>query len=457
MAARLDRPRLRRERRGRHAPLRMFEAIDACPAPGRRARPGPCARRRLRPRRVRGRRRRGRGRRVRLLRGAARHHARRHLALRPAPDRAGRGPPLLPDWRALRCRDRAPHRPRPRGRVATSTSAVDRVLGDLLAGGPEAVRAAKRLVRERPEGPETARIAAERRTSAEGQDGPARLPREASARMEIRKLLVANRGEIAARIFRTCDRLGIADRRRRGARRRGRLPHAGTRTRCCDVESYLDPVERCSARRSERGADAVHPGYGFLAENAELRRRGRGGRARLRRAAARRSLRAAGDKLEAKRSAARGRRAVVPSGDPAEIGFPLIIKAAAGGGGRGMRVVRDAGRARRGARGRPPRGEGRLRRRYRSSCERYVERPRHVEIQLLADAHGTIVHLGERDCSVQRRHQKVLEESPVPGARPRPARGHGRGGSRLRPRPRLRERGHGRVRRSRRTSSSSSS
>src|SRR5207245_2047608 len=125
------------------------------------------------------------------------------------------------------------------------------------------------------------------------------------------------------------------------------------------------------------------------------------------------ALEAAGDKLEAKRIARAAGVPVVPDGDPGEIGFPLLVKAAAGGGGRGMRVVRspdelaDALEA--------------ARREAKASfgddtvfCERYLERPRHVEIQLLAGADGTVVALGERECSVQRRHQKVLEESPSP-------------------------------------------
>jgi propionyl-CoA carboxylase alpha chain len=124
-------------------------------------------------------------------------------------------------------------------------------------------------------------------------------------------------------------------------------------------------------------------------------------------------LRAGGDKLEAKRIAREAGVPVVPEGEPAEIGFPLVVKAAAGGGGRGMRVVRDPAEleealaaARREAKA--AFGDERV------FCERYVERPRHVEIQLLGDSHGTIVALGERECSVQRRHQKVLEERPPP-------------------------------------------
>src|SRR5439155_12041624 len=125
------------------------------------------------------------------------------------------------------------------------------------------------------------------------------------------------------------------------------------------------------------------------------------------------ALRAGGDKLEAKRVAREVGVPVVAEGEPGEIGFPLMIKAAAGGGGRGMRVVREEGEldealaaARREAKA--AFGDDRV------FCERYVERPRHVEIQLLGDAQGEVVALGERECSVQRRHQKVLEESPSP-------------------------------------------
>ncbi len=225
----------------------------------------------------------------------------------------------------------------------------------------------------------------------------------------MRKLVVANRGEIALRVFRACRELGIATVAVAPADDRGSL-HARSADETVEISSYLDADEHIRAAR-ESGAGAIHPGYGFLAESPEF-------------AAAVESaglvwvgppadaLRAGGDKLEAKRIAREAGVPVVPEGEPDEIGYPLMIKAAAGGGGRGMRVVREAGEleealaaARREAKA--AFGDDRV------FCERYVERPRHVEIQLLGDQRGDVVALGERECSVQRRHQKVLEESPA--------------------------------------------
>ena len=232
--------------------------------------------------------------------------------------------------------------------------------------------------------------------------------------MEIRKLLVANRGEIAARVFRTCRRVRIGTVAVAAPDDEGAY-HTRQADEVVPIAAYLDTHEHVRAAR-EAGADAVHPGYGFLAENADF--------AEAVEAAGitwvgptSEALRAAGDKLEAKRLAQEAGVPVVPSGAPEEVGYPLIVKAAAGGGGRGMRVVRtpeeleDALEA---ARREAKAGFGDER----VFCERYVERPRHVEIQLLADAHGDVVHLGERECSIQRRHQKVLEESPSPGLDP---------------------------------------
>src|SRR3954451_13196517 len=232
--------------------------------------------------------------------------------------------------------------------------------------------------------------------------------------MEIRKLLVANRGEIAARIFATCDRLGIATVAVAAPDDEGAF-HARRAGEVLPVPGYLDSVALVRAAVDSH-ADAVHPGYGFLAENAAF--------AEAVLAAGLRfvgpppdAIRSAGDKLEAKRLAAEAGVPVVPTGEPGEVGFPLMVKAAAGGGGRGMRVVRrqdELAEALEAARREAAAGFGDDR----VFCERYVERPRHVEIQLLGDRGGTVVHLGERDCSVQRRHQKVLEESPSPAVGP---------------------------------------
>jgi acetyl/propionyl-CoA carboxylase alpha subunit len=226
----------------------------------------------------------------------------------------------------------------------------------------------------------------------------------------IEKLLVANRGEIALRVFRTCRERGIATVAVVAPDDTGAL-HARSADETVEIASYLHSEEHVRAAK-QAGADAIHPGYGFLAENA--------GFAEAVEAAGltwigppREALRLGGDKLAAKRIAREAGVPTLPEGAAEEIGFPLVVKAAAGGGGRGMRVVRDpAGldeaveAAEREAVG--AFGDGTL------YLERYLERPRHVEVQLLADAHGNVVALGERDCSVQRRHQKVLEEAPAP-------------------------------------------
>jgi acetyl/propionyl-CoA carboxylase alpha subunit len=230
----------------------------------------------------------------------------------------------------------------------------------------------------------------------------------------IEKLLVANRGEIALRVFRACGELGIATVAVAAGDDRA-LKHKRAAGEAVEISSYLDPEEHLRAARAT-GADAIHPGYGFLAENPDF--------AETVEAAGitwvgppPAALRAGGDKLEAKRLAQEAGVPVVPQGEPEEIGFPLMIKAAAGGGGRGMRVVRgpaELEEALAAARREAAAAFGDERVFY----ERYVERPRHVEIQLLGDAHGTVIALGERECSVQRRHQKVLEESPSPALDP---------------------------------------
>ncbi|MBM0232537.1 biotin/lipoyl-binding protein [Micromonospora sp. STR1_7] len=240
--------------------------------------------------------------------------------------------------------------------------------------------------------------------------------------MTIRKLLVANRGEIARRIFATCRALGVetvavhsdADAAApfvAEADRAVRLPGDAPAETYLRVEKILD-----AARRS--GADAVHPGYGFLAENAEF-------------AAAvtdagltwvgppAKVIAAMGDKLAAKALLAEAGVPMLPSWtDTGDItGFPVLVKASAGGGGRGMRIVRDSvGLAEAVASARREAaaafGDGTV------FIERYVERGRHVEVQIFGDAEGRVVALGDRECSIQRRHQKIVEEAPavVPGS-----------------------------------------
>ena len=244
----------------------------------------------------------------------------------------------------------------------------------------------------------------------------------------FKKILVANRGEIACRVMRTARRLGIETVAVYSEADRGAL-HA----QCADeavcigpppaADSYLNIAAIVAAAR-ETGAEAVHPGYGFLAENAAFARRlkrehivflGPGPRA----------IAVMGDKIRAKEVAAKAGVNTIPGHGQAlrdarhaasaarRIGYPVMLKAAAGGGGKGMRLARsDAdvrqgfASARREAKG--SFGDDRL------FVEKFIERPRHIEIQVLADSHGNVVHLGERECSIQRRHQKVVEEAPSP-------------------------------------------
>ena len=240
----------------------------------------------------------------------------------------------------------------------------------------------------------------------------------------IRRLLIANRGEIAVRIARTARRLGIgtvgiyseAD---RTAMHLDAMDVAVALGGSTPAESYLriDAVVDAALRT---GCDAVHPGYGFLAENADA--------ARAVEAAGLRwvgptpeQITLLGDKIAAKRTAVAAGvpttpiHEVAPGGPlPTGLVMPVLVKAAARGGGRGMRVVtaeadlaeavESAAREAGAAFGDPT-----------VFIEAYIERGRHIEVQIMGDAHGSVIHLGERDCSVQRRNQKVIEESPAPG------------------------------------------
>jgi propionyl-CoA carboxylase alpha chain len=208
--------------------------------------------------------------------------------------------------------------------------------------------------------------------------------------MAIGKLLVANRGEIAVRIFAACRELGIATVAVAAPDDGGSL-HARTADEAVAIGGYLHSEEHIRAAR-ESGADAIHPGYGFLAESADFADAVEAaGLTWVGPPAA--ALRLGGDKLAAKQIAAEAGVPVVPTGNPTELGYPLLVKAAAGGGGRGMRVVHEPAEledalAAAAREAEAAFGDGTV------FCERYVERPRHVEIQLLADAHGTVVSLG---------------------------------------------------------------
>jgi acetyl-CoA carboxylase, biotin carboxylase subunit len=243
----------------------------------------------------------------------------------------------------------------------------------------------------------------------------------------FRKVLIANRGEIALRVIRACRELGI-----RTVAVYSEADRESLHVRFADEdvcigppparESYLN-VPRIIAAAEVTGADAIHPGYGFLAENAEFSE------------ICERSeltfigptpqqIRLMGDKAAARRTMKEVGVPIVPGtdaiGDPdealaqaREIGFPVLIKAAAGGGGKGMRVAADADDFER---------QYSMARNEAAAAfgddtvyvEKYLSRTRHIEFQILGDSHGRVVHLGERDCSIQRRHQKLIEEAPSP-------------------------------------------
>jgi len=245
-----------------------------------------------------------------------------------------------------------------------------------------------------------------------------------SRRHGFRRILIANRGEIAARVIRTCRRLGIETVLTVSDADAGALP-----ARLADATirigpapaaaSYLDVTAVVGAALAA-GADAVHPGYGFLSENPRLARAcADAGVAFIGPAAG--TLEAAGDKLAAREHAAAAGLPVLPGAEvnavgvselAAGIGYPVLVKAAGGGGGRGLRVVRDPADlahavAVAGAEAAAAFGDPRV------YLERYVSRGRHVEVQILGDGER-VIHLGDRDCSVQRRYQKLIEEAPAP-------------------------------------------
>ncbi|MDP4508233.1 acetyl/propionyl/methylcrotonyl-CoA carboxylase subunit alpha [Nonomuraea turcica] len=234
------------------------------------------------------------------------------------------------------------------------------------------------------------------------------------------RVLIANRGEIAVRIVRTLRGLGLTSVAVHTASDAG-AKHVLEADIALQVPKYLD-IEAIVGAARDSGAQAIHPGYGFLAENAEFARRcAAAGLVFVGPPAE--AIEAMGDKIRAKATVSAAGVPVVPgAAEPDDAleswrDFPALIKPSAGGGGKGMVLVRSAAElpdalesARRTARA--AFGDGTL------LIERFVERPRHIEIQILADGHGNVVHLGERECSLQRRHQKIIEEAPSPFVTP---------------------------------------
>ena len=242
------------------------------------------------------------------------------------------------------------------------------------------------------------------------------------------KILIANRGEIALRVLRACKELGIAT-----VAIHSTADEDAMHVRLADEsvcigppparDSYLN-IPQILAACEITGADAVHPGYGFLSENARFAEILEAHKIAFIGPSAE-HIRMMGDKIEAKRTAQRLGIPVVPGSEgavsneiaarkvAADIGYPVLIKAAAGGGGRGMKIARSPDEM--------PEALATARAESRASfgddavyIEKYLEKPRHVEVQVLGDGKGAGVHLGERDCSLQRRHQKVWEEAPSP-------------------------------------------
>ncbi len=249
----------------------------------------------------------------------------------------------------------------------------------------------------------------------------------------FRKILIANRGEIACRIIRTARRMGIAavavySEADAGALHVALADEARLIGPAAPGLSYLDGEAVLRAAR-DSGAEAIHPGYGFLAENAEFAEAcATAGCVFIGPPPA--AIRAMGSKAAAKALMTAQGVPIVPGyhgddqdeerllAEAEQIGFPVMIKASAGGGGRGMRIVREAGGFARALDGAKREAKGAFGD-DRMLLERYLKHPRHIEVQVFGDHHGNIVQLGERDCSIQRRHQKVVEEAPAPGLDPK--------------------------------------
>ncbi len=265
------------------------------------------------------------------------------------------------------------------------------------------------------------------KAAAEARSTPRVAARQSGGKL-FKKILIANRGEIACRVIRTCKRLGIAavavysdaDAEALHVREADEAVRIGPPP---SAESYLK-IDAIVAACKATGAEAVHPGYGFLSENSAF--------AEALDAAGivfigpgRHAVAAMGDKIESKKLAQKagvnmvpGHLAAIKDADEAvqiakRVGYPVMIKASAGGGGKGMRLAWNDAETREGFRSatneaKSSFGDDRV------FIEKFIEEPRHIEIQVIGDAHGNVIYLGERECSIQRRHQKVFEEAPSP-------------------------------------------
>ncbi len=267
-----------------------------------------------------------------------------------------------------------------------------------------------------------------RRLNLLNRERNARASMDPGTGIVFSKILIANRGEIACRIIRTARRMGIATVAVYSEADAAALHVEMADEAVCvgpapSAESYLVIDNMMKAIR-DTGAQAVHPGYGFLSENATFAKAlekekvafiGPGIKA----------IAAMGDKIESKKlaheagvSTVPGHMGILKDGKEAvkiakEVGYPVMIKASAGGGGKGMRIARNDAEAEEGFRSAVSEAKSSFAD-DRVFVEKYIEEPRHIEIQVLADGHGNVVYLGERECSIQRRHQKVIEEAPSP-------------------------------------------
>ncbi|MCJ7578219.1 MAG: ATP-grasp domain-containing protein, partial [candidate division Zixibacteria bacterium] len=244
----------------------------------------------------------------------------------------------------------------------------------------------------------------------------------------FRKVLIANRGEIAVRIIRACREMGIKtvavfseiDRKALHVRFADEAYPIGPAP---SAQSYLD-MEKIIEKAKESGAEAIHPGYGFLAENPVFVKMVES-EGLIFIGPPSSAVELLGDKIAARKTMKNAGVPIVPGTEveiaseeqaisiAEKIGFPILIKAVGGGGGKGMRIVRQKSELKEALRGASSEASSAFAD-PRIYIEKYLEKPRHVEIQILADKYGNVIHLGERECSIQRRHQKVVEESPSP-------------------------------------------